>query len=461
MPSIQNFAATELAGLKSAKFGFLHSDLDGLASNINMVSCRRQELIAALGDKKKGPAISVMHGNNPMVNLAENRTTDCFDSSLWVMLSAGSSFMRMGANFLRLIQSVFPLVEREMKLPVLGEPPEAATLTTNELMDYALRNFTASFSNHDDSWSDDEDEAAQSRRARDEGMDEPTQRARSEFRRRKFLYKQAWLAFVAIFNGCIWGAHSSIGPCYSATIPHDLAKLRRQGAIAIVRLLHRTMPVRPVKGKWTKLGVCLDWWLLNLGVMNLMSKLWPCAYSAFMFQVKQVFEGDGEGLVEDFDWHQVRSKRATFIHGCLTEVVTMSITIMCVVLEPLRHLTFWFLRRGSTFRRVRRQQLGGAPPPVCDLVSLQRSPATRVLQFYSMALAGKAKRLRLIWARSHDSFESWTNDSDNAELRFLLRRSILCASSLVFSRFIVALCCVPWLWAKLVDYRHDRTGLPE
>ena len=76
-----------------------------------------------------------------------------------------------------------------------------------------------------------------------------------------------------------------------------------------------------------------------------------------------------------------------------------SILIMCVALEPVRYLTRWFMKRGSPKWRSKWKGTG-RPPPVCDLASA-RSPALRVLQYYSAlldeSLAEAPRRLRLFF----------------------------------------------------------------
>ena len=136
----------------------------------------------------------------------------------------------------------------------------------------------------------------------------------------------------------------------------------------------------------------------------------------------------------------------------MTEARTVQLLILCVVLEPLRYLTLWFLRRGSIVRRKYRQNKGRTPP-ICDFVWMEGSPATRVLQYYSHLMSGKARRLRLIWGRSYSSFKAWA-DAEPALLQ-QFRRACRCASALVHYRFIVGCFALPWLWAALIDHRRS------
>ena len=89
---------------------------------------------------------------------------------------------------------------------------------------------------------------------------------------------------------------------------------------------------------------------------------------------------------------------------------------------------------------------------MCDLVWLEGSPATRVLQYYSWLLSGKGRRMRLVWGRAYASLEEWSNREPRHLLLF--RRACQSASSLVFYRLLVLVFRAPWLWAALVDFRR-------
>ena len=116
-------------------------------------------------------------------------------------------------------------------------------------------------------------------------------RARAQHRKRRYLYKQAWEAFLVIFNGVVWAADASVGPHYSETLG-DFRALKQEAVLAVARLLFRAMPQKPVRGKWTKLGPCCDWWSLALGMMNMLKRLWRDAYGRLAVRVVQPACGD-------------------------------------------------------------------------------------------------------------------------------------------------------------------------
>ena len=131
-------------------------------------------------------------------------------------------------------------------------------------------------------------------------------------------------------------------------------------------------------------------------------------------------------MIQDFDWRNLESKRYKYLDVHLTEATTISIVILAVVFEPLRWNAFWFIRRSSTQRRAAVQQKGGAPP-IMDLVWLESSPITRVLQYLSFLASGGAPRLILIWSRSYESFGSWADNDEAGLEQFLML--LECAAS--------------------------------
>ena len=152
--------------------------------------------------------------------------------------------------------------------------------------------------------------------------------------------------------------------------------------------------------------------------MNILQKCWPTAYRPFLMKVVQAAaKHDEPELVQEFNWHELRDQRCKHLERGISEARTCEITILMVVYEPLRYLCFWFLRRGSSYRRTRRQQQGKVPP-LCDLVWLEGSPTTRVLQYYSWLLSGKGRRMRLVWGRAYASFEEWSKREPEQLLLF-------------------------------------------
>ena len=213
------------------------------------------------------------------------------------------------------------------------------------------------------------------------------------------------------------------------------------------------MPTRPSKSKWTKYSVAADWWMLASGLMNLLSRLWPLAYQKLTLRAIKVGKNAGDPeLTQDFDWHNVEGKRCQFIGRSLGERLTQSLIITCIIFEPLRFHTKWWLRRSSIIGRVRNQQRG-RPPPLCSLVWVHTAPVTSFWQYLSFLLSGRAPRLKLLWSRRYNSFEEWaTNEPDGLAK---LRNGVGTAVAWLFIRFVQGVMAMPWIWAALVDTRRS------
>ena len=125
---------------------------------------------------------------------------------------------------------------------------------------------------------------------------------------------------------------------------------------------------------------------------------------------------------------------------------------MALVLEPLRWLHRWFLRRASVPQR-NAQQARGRVPPLADMVWLEASPALRILQYYSTLAAGLSPRLRILWARSYNSFDDFCNNEPDVLAAF--RRGLECAVAWVHYRLVRLTMCTPFLWCSLIDDRRS------
>ena len=180
-----------------------------------------------------------------------------------------------------------------------------------------------------------------------------------------FLYNKSWDELLRVYNGWIWHENADVGPHYiseqeEGTQLGSIAWLRTEGSRVLAFVPFRGLPCRPFKGKWTKLGPAVDWWMTAIGLMNALRKLWNIAFRRFIVTVIKKTGGDEPDLIQDFDWHYIRNKRAAYLSPLLTERMVLSLTILALVLEPLRYITKWFLRRGSSYRRNWHQKSGRA-----------------------------------------------------------------------------------------------------
>jgi hypothetical protein len=136
---------------------------------------------------------------------------------------------------------------------------------------------------------------------------------------------------------------------------------------AICDVFFRSMPMRPSKGKWTKLGPSLDWWMEGLGVMGIVSRCWRVAY--LKLSMRSTRDGpatkDPE-ILQDFHWHALEGARFTVINSTIHDAATLTwIIILCIVIEPLRFITQWFIRRSSPSARAKAYMGQGSYLFVC------------------------------------------------------------------------------------------------
>ena len=127
------------------------------------------------------------------------------------------------------------------------------------------------------------------------------------------------------------------------------------------------------------------------------------------------------------------------------------LTVMIIVLEPLRCLTHYFMHHSRSVKQPAEW------PPLCSLASHSRSLVSAVLQYYSWLLCGAGMRLRLLWQRECASFEEWASDERYSEQLLLLRTAICFASAMVRRRHLRKYHSYPWRLAALVDTRLPQS----
>ena len=132
---------------------------------------------------------------------------------------------------------------------------------------------------------------------------------------------------------------------------------------------------------------------------------------------------------QDSHWHQVEGQRFLKFLGGVQKVSTLlQITVLAIVIEPLRWVHRWYMRRASVRRRVAANNKR-RPPPICDLIWLGRNPGVRALQSDSCSLSGKGEAATITLEPS---------------------RHVLLAESLSLVRGVVA-CCASWAYVRQVQ----------
>ena len=211
--------------------------------------------------------------------------------------------------------------------------------------------------------------------------------------------------------------------CKPGTSVYD-AKQKLTGLI--INVLLRTRPGLAVISKWTKLGPVIDF-MVSTTIGNMLGKLFEVARGAFAYD--QNTGNDGSNTVaSEIEWHKVcgsHMRRGLFVATDTGRHV--NILIMAIVFEPLRQHHLWLLQTGhSVIDRARW-------PPVLSLMWAKTSHITKIMQYYSQLLTGRAQRLRLLWWRlGCQDFEDFRVHYPS--IHKLLRRSIVVAQAQVRKR---------------------------
>ena len=269
-------------------------------------------------------------------------------------------------------------------------------------------------------------------------------------------FAKAWDAFVAVFNG-----HLSEGPvhycsswacCQEDAGPGwNLSVMRKKMKRELINFMFACLPTTPSRGKWTKQGPCLAFFVRCLCCVNCLPLLWPFAFQGLSVQVMWGVDL-ADPYTQEVNWSAVAGSRASRAGSLITQVSTPTVLlIFAIVLEPIQaYLTPWFLAASRATKRKMRSSW--THPPLLDLVSPEYSPVVRVLQYWSAMLqSGEAERLQLVYLRGHRSFEAWA--ADNADHLKMLRVGVSVAASWLHRRFQVKF---PFLAAACADSRLSR-----
>ena len=444
--AVKDFADFELGAVRLANISFLHWDLDGHFSNILAAAQRRVEVIRLSG---RLPLCSVRHCGNHVNQLIEVSTTESCEKTTYTFLSASASFFKMSANFLCLHHGFAIHVRGACEQRWVPRDEKAhEKMVADEVQHYFCRNYKGFNAPDDEAWTD------------SDSSDDGGGRGRQRQRERDKAYEQKWAGFRAFFGDSFWSESACWMPARRLQGADDLAK----ATLAASQLILDSMPNKASKGKWTKLGPAVDWWMKFLCLNNTGKDVVKKTYEQLKVRVINMVKEEQKSankkddlndveLVQEMSWHRLEGSRFKYMDDNINPERATSITITALAIEPLRYITAWHMRRASTWRRAQRRA-AGFPAPLCDLVSLARSPYIAVCQYYSGLLSAPddAPRLRLLWGRSHASYKEWALARPEAELR--LRRTIKTAASWVSYRQMRAGFCLPWIAAGVADTRE-------
>ena len=133
------------------------------------------------------------------------------------------------------------------------------------------------------------------------------------------------------------------------------------------------------------------------------------------------------------------------------ETVLESLIIFSVVCEPLRFVARWCMRRGSVIAKNQAIPASGEPP-IADLCWIVVSPVTRVLQYLSMVMAGRSRRLALPFSRRFRLFNEWA--SARPEWHARLRRAMEISAAWVTNGMLNYHLSSLWCFASPQDDRR-------
>ena len=330
LPSVAPFVKCAAASATAATISMVHFDRDGASSN--------DRVVAAM--VKAHPTGLVSHATcgNHNNSLAEGSVVASVGAEILPKLYSLSCLLRMGGHFVRLLHTTVDLIEKHMPRPRRqAAAPPGSQAYIEELLSYALDNYKR--------FHDDNDELY------DRGLGRPWRRG--EVRHRE--YAKACADFGSFFS---WVSGQLVHVCPGEECCSSLGRYKQRAQTVIISLVYRCLPSVPTKSKWTKTGPCLDFHMLSQG-FDLLQKQLPMAFDPKGVTVT-VHKGYQDP--EEIGWHRMVGIRSQKARELVADPLTFyKVTILSIVLEPLRFLTRWFMVEGSKKRRDRRQR-SGMPP---------------------------------------------------------------------------------------------------
>ena len=259
---------------------------------------------------------------------------------------------------------------------------------------------------------------------------------------------------------------------------------------AIRGLLFRRLPLIPGQGKWTKCGPCVDVILLGLWLHGVMIMLLTFVFGGQMKGL--VFKSssdDDQDFVQEMAWSHSnetktnyntnqkkykkhKTKHKTKHKDKKTKTIKMAwaevagkrmkktlrfyqdsdlqpkLSSYAIIKEGTRFLTAGFLRCSRSTGDTHHY------PRICDYASACFSRVTVVLQYYSQLLAGKGKRLALLFAAAGCScLAAWLETPVGQRIGLLLHHGAVVAATWVHTRHARVFKKFPWRLARIVDPR--------
>ncbi|CAK0893274.1 unnamed protein product [Prorocentrum cordatum] len=269
-----------------------------------------------------------------------------------------------------------------------------------------------------------------------------------EFKHKGFdAYVKSLRELRAVMNGCWWSPyavqHFCSGACECTTLAEHVAKL----APAITKTVLHHMPLVPSVNKWTKLGPCVD--VLVFGLLA--HRVLPVCFESLKFKAppsRDDHEADDQFKFEA-DFSALQGKRFRLALDMLKSEASVGCIVMLgIVLEPVRHVSAWLMRR------ARECPDPCGRPAVLDFFNDRFNPVVHARQYISTLLSGRATRLVLLWRiRQRESLQDWFGKHPE-DIR-LFRRLLLALDCALFRRHYCPSRRFPWGLVRLCDDRFS------
>jgi hypothetical protein len=225
------------------------------------------------------------------------------------------------------------------------------------------------------------------------GMDASDSEPEAEAGRGHQLLTKKADRFFQFWNGPLWDGGRCVHyqPLGCTRSREDIVQEMAESA---KDYLFSAIPAVPAVNKWTKLAPCCDWVCMALLVHNLLNHLF-CRLKAPNETLQEGIDLEAdidEELRKDVAFAAVVGKRYSKSRAFLGEAGTLLVSVcLCLVLEPLRSLSSFWMRAASEVEDPCR------PPRLQDVVNPRYSVIVHSCQYLATLVAGRAPRLILLW----------------------------------------------------------------
>lgn len=353
-------------------------------------------------------------------------------------------FLRTSGHFLRMLRLLKHCIQKNLIIRDIcecGPPSQLMKSYTRELVEYLCshrQRFTR-FDRRPSRVGVGEVMSGSESDGRGDAGDDALPRGRRE-------YLKAAQAFSDTWNGPLWEPRFvHYAPAGSRLSESDCAA---QMASTCRDFLLRMIPPVPAANKWTKLGPCCDVIMSSLLAHGIFRDIFlGLKFDTSAIGVEESGDLDDQ-LRSDVQFRAVQGKRFAASCDFLRSAKHVLVLVrLCLVLEPIRFLTAFWLRRASECEDPCSQ------PPVFDMQHPRYSPLTLACQYLSGLLDRTAERLILLWRTSgHETVEAWFQHAPGEVRDF--RRIVMVANCGIYRRHVCRYRSFPWLLCAIADERR-------